>query len=140
MVTNETETTTPAAPAAGATASFTRVLTGADLALCALLAGQVDLSGETQLSLEQAQRQPVPQTLLAALLTAAAAQLAGLSAITPILTFQLRFVEQAYTDEPLRFTARTDETDASGAMAVSLRLESADERLLAESVTRFQTR
>ena len=139
-MTNETETTTPAAPAAGATASFTRVLSGADLALCSLLAGQVDLSGETQLSLEQAQRQPVPQTLLAALLTAAAAQLAGLSAITPILTFQLRFVEQAYTDEPLRFTARTDDPDATGAVSVNVQVESADGRLLVESVTRFQTR
>ena len=140
MVTNETETTTPAAPAAGATASFTRVLTGADLALCALLAGQVDLSGDTQLSLEQAPRQPVPQTLLAATLSAAAAKLAGLSTITPIQTFQMRFIEQAYTDEPLRFTARTDEPDAAGALDVSVRLESADGRLLVESVTRFQTR
>lgn len=139
-MTNETETTIPAALAAGATASFTRVLTGADLALCALLAGQVDLSGETQLSLEQAQRQPIPQTLLAALLTAAAAQLAGLSALTPILTAQLRFVEQAYTDEPLRFTARNGEPDAAGALAVSVWMESEDGRRLAEGVTRFQTR
>ena len=121
-------------------ASFTRVLTGADLALCALLAGQVDLSGETQLSLEQAQRQPVPQTLLAALLAAAAAQLAGLSPLTPILTFQLRFVEQTYTDEPVRFTARTSEPDATGALSVSVQMASEDGRLLAESAARFQTR
>ncbi len=139
-MTNETEITTTDAPVAGAAPSFTRVLSGADLALCALLAGQVDLSGDTQLSLEQAQRQPIPQTLLAALLTAAATRLAELSPLTPILTAQLRFVEQAYTDEPLRFTARSGELDVTGALAVSVWMESADGRLLAEGVMRFQTR
>jgi hypothetical protein len=140
MVTNETETTTPTTPADGAAASLTRVLSGADLALCALLAGQVDLSGDAQLSLEQTQRQPVPQTLLATLLATAAAQLAGISSLTPLLTVQLRFVEQAYTDEPLRFTARRGEPDAAGALDVSVRMESEDGRALAEGVTRFQTR
>ena len=139
-MTNETETTTPTTPAEGVAPSFTRVLSGADLALCALLAGQVDLSGDAQLSLEQTQRQPVPQTLLGTLLTTAAAQLAGLSALTPIITVQLRFVEQAYTDEPLRFTARRGEPDAAGALDVSIRMESEDGRALAEGVTRFLTR
>jgi hypothetical protein len=140
MVTNETETTSTTAPVEGATANFTRILSGADLALCALLAGQVDLSGETQLSLEQAPRQPVPQTLLATLLTSAAAQLAGLSVFTPALTAHLRFIEQAYTDEPLRFVAASGEPDAAGALDVRVWLMSEDGRTLVESVTRFQTR
>lgn len=118
-----------------------RTLSSADLALYALLAGQVDLSGDVTLSLEEDHRQPVPPELLAALLTSAARRLASVSSFTPLESVTLRYIEQAYTDEPLRFArlgAPADQSDPTS--PITIRLESADTRPLAEAIVRFQSR
>ncbi len=134
MVTNEIETTTPttsAAPAESDAFRFTRVLSDADLALFALMASQLDLSGEAQLSLESTPRQPVPQALLASLLTAAAIRLAGQPDYARVSSVALRFPEQAYTDEPLHISATYGAPDPDGALRVTVSLQSDDSRLLA---------
>ena len=134
-MTNETDTTTITAsqdaPADGAASSFTRVLSDADLALFALMAGQLDLRGDVQLSLESEPHQPVPQALLAGLLTAAAVRLAGQPDHARVASAALRFTEQAYTDEPLRISGDVGERDPSGATQVAVSLHSDDGRLLA---------
>lgn len=140
MVTNDSATPGPAAPEdliTGAGATYLRVLSDADLALCALLVDQVNLSGEKELSLVEVPRQPAPQALLATLMTAVAGRLAGVSTLTPVLSVSLRFIEQAYTDEELRFVALDVTPDAAGALVVRLRVESADGRPLAEGVIHF---
>ncbi len=131
MVTNETDTTISAAPSAGASLSMTRVLSGADLALFALLAGQLDLRGEVQLSLESTSHQPVSQALLASLLTSAAIRFTGQSDFARVSNATLRFSEQAYSDEPLRISATYDPQDPTSAMRVAINLHSGDGRLLA---------
>lgn len=134
-MTNETDTTTitasPETPTDDAPSSGVRVLSDADLALFALMAGQVDLRGEVQLSLESASRQPVPQALLAGLLTAAAARLVGQPDHARVASAALRFAEQAYTDEPLHISGEVGGADSTGATRVAVSLHSEDGRLLA---------
>jgi hypothetical protein len=135
-VTNETDTASPATPLAKPAegAALTLTLSGADLALFALVAGQLDLSGEVQLSLENIPRQPVPQALLAGLLTAAAIRLAGQPSYARASSATLRFPEQAYTDEPLHISGVRGAPDPSGALPISVSLQSGDDRLLASGV------
>jgi hypothetical protein len=109
----------------------TRVLSDADLALFALLAGHLDLRGEVALSLEATARQPVPQALLAALLNTEALRAASQSPHARISSAALRFSEQAYTDEALHISASASAPDPSGALSVAVGIYSAEGRLLA---------
>jgi hypothetical protein len=140
VVTNELDISDPTASEDGPESGLVRVLSSADVALSALLAGQVDLSGETSLSLEETPRQPAPAELLAVALTAAARRLAGVSADIPVESVTLRFIEQAYTDEPLCFAALDSAPDEADARAVMVRMESEEGRSLAEAAVRFQQR
>ncbi|HEU0026745.1 MAG TPA: hypothetical protein VFQ25_06475 [Ktedonobacterales bacterium] len=128
---NPTIIASPAAPMDGGALSGARVLSGADVALFALMAGQLDLSGEAQLSFEASPRQPIPQALLTGLLTAAAVRLAGQPDHARVASVTLRFSEQAYTDEPLRISGAAGDADPAGAMRVAVSLHSEDDRLLA---------
>jgi hypothetical protein len=128
---NTAITASPTAPTDGGALGGVRVLSGADVALFALMAGQVDLSGEAQLSFEATPRQPVPQALLTGLLTAAAVRLAGQPDHARVASATLRFVEQVYTDEPLRISGVAGDADPSGATQVAISLRSEDGRLLA---------
>jgi hypothetical protein len=141
-VTNEAGIISPTTIEVDTQFEAVRTLSGADLALYALLAGQVDLSGDVSLSLEENHHQPVPQELLAALLTSAARRLAGVADLTPLASVSLRYIEQAYTDEPLRFTRFVDDraTASDSTNPITVRVESADARPLAEAVVHFLAR
>lgn len=115
----------------GMPSTTTRVLSDADLALFALLAGRLELRGDVTLSLEPTPRQPVPQALLAALLTAEALHAAGQSPHARVTSAALRFSEQAYTHEELRISASASAPDPTGALSVAVGVQSAEGRLLA---------
>lgn len=134
MAPNESEAVSMDAPATSGALTYQRALSGADVALFALVAGQVDLSGETQLSLDDAPRQPVPQALLAGLLTAAAVRATGQSGASRVASAQFTFIEQAYTDEPLEIGAATGSPDSTGALSVTVTLQSEGGRPLARGV------
>jgi len=134
MVSDQNYTTIPLSVAEIPAHGFTRTFSDADLALFALMAGQLDLSGEAHLSLDAIPRQPVPQALLSGLLTASAPRLAGQPDHTPISSATLRFIEQAYTDEPLYISGACDASDSTGALRVAVDLHSDDGRLLASGV------
>lgn len=131
MVTHEAEAPSLDAPGAADGESIMRVLSDADLALFALLAGRLDLSGPESLSLDATPRQPVPQALLAGLLTAEAARVAGVSNHARVISADLRFAEQAYSDQPLRISARAGQTDPTGALQITVSMYSEDGRTLA---------
>jgi hypothetical protein len=136
-VTNDPGATSPAAPTGHGlqkSAATTRILSEADLAIFALLAGQLDLSGDVRLSLDPLPRQPVPQALLAALLTAEAVRVAGQSSHARVTSAALRYPEQAYTDAELRLSAQFGAPDPAGALHVTVEIHSEDERLLASGV------
>jgi hypothetical protein len=141
-VTNEAGIISPTTVEDDTRSDLVRALSGADLALYALLAGQVDLSGDVSLSLEESHHQPVPQELLAALLISAARRHAGVADFTPLASVSLRCIEQAYTDEPLRFTRLVGDhaNPSDSTNPITLRVESADARPLAEAIVHFQTR
>lgn len=131
-MTNDPGATSPATPAGiHESAPLTRILSEADLAIFALLAGQLDLRGEVTFALEAIPRQPVPQALLGALMTAEAVRAAGQASHARVTSAALRYLEQAYSDEELRISAQIGAPDPAGALHVTVAIHSADARLLA---------
>lgn len=126
------------AQAIGATATVTRTLSEADLALFALVTGAAEApADEAQPNLglagEARYRQAAPPALLASLMTTSAAQHSERPAWARFLSAQIRFIEPAYTDDMVRAQATvTAVDDATGALRVSAHCESVEGRRLAE--------
>ena len=134
----------------GATARLTRILSEADLALFALVMGEVDVTqpplmapapqtpSPEEASGEQSEageaRQAAPPALLAALLTSVAAQHSDDPAQARFLETQLRFHAPARVGEELLASATvTALDDATHALRIAARCEAADGRRLAEA-------
>lgn len=118
----------------GATATLTRSLSEADLALFALVTGEAEVSPDARLATEPRFQRAAPPALLAALLAASAAQHADPPAWARFVSAEVRFIEPAYADDTVRASATITAIDTpSGALHVSALCESADGRRLAEA-------
>jgi len=145
-VANDEQAGAAAQGAIGATVTLTRTLSEADLALFALVMGEVDVTtqappaspaaeqAETDEQRAEQAQQTAPLALLAALLTSVAAQHSDQPAQARFLEARLRFHAPAYAGETLQASATvTGVDDATQALRVAARCVTSDGRHLAEA-------
>ncbi len=133
-VTNDEETHGEATAIVGATRTMTHSLSEADLALFALVMGEADLEPEAHLEGEPGAQRVAPAALLAAALTACAAQHSERPVLARFVSAQMRFIEPAYADVTMRTSATVTGVDEpTGALRISARCETEDGRTLAEA-------
>jgi acyl dehydratase len=117
----------------GATATLTKQLSEADIALFVLVTGDAPLASDEPPDPRRQARQVAPLSLLSALLTNVAAHLAPRPAIARLIHQTIQVREPAYTDDTVTATAEVVEYDrANHALAVRVRCDNHEGRRLAE--------
>lgn len=113
--------------------TLTKQLSEADVALFALVMGEIALDvNDPPIPARQA-RQIVPMALLAALLASAAARHASPPAGARLASERIRYIESAYTDDTLTATAEIVGYDAETRSArIQAHCDNQDGRRLAE--------
>lgn len=117
----------------GAVARVTKQLSEADVALFVLVTDDAPLEGEEPPDPARRERQEAPLSLLAALLSSAAAHHAVHPELAHFVSQTVRFHEQALTDDTVTATAEVVGYDPKDhALQIQVRAENQEGRRLAE--------
>lgn len=117
----------------GATATITKLISEADVALFELVTKDDTLSADEPPNPDRQPRQPAPFSLLTAFLAAAAARHSSQPAIARFEREVVRFAAPVYTDDTLSAVARVTAYDsASGSVRIHVHCHNQEGLRLAE--------